>query len=112
MVCVEIRYHVAWNVRSRKPLFSQPAEVIPIIDGAFSAGGERIGGLATLLWPASDHIHVYVESDGDRSIDMIVKELKRLSAAALCDTFSLADPVSKGKPQIWWDSAYFAETIG
>lgn len=111
MVCVDIRYHLAWNVAGRKPMFSKPAELLPIIDGAFSACSERIGGLATLLWLASDHIHVYVESDGERSIEVIVKELKRLSAAALCEKLSIAAPVPRDRRQMW-DRAYFAETIG
>jgi REP element-mobilizing transposase RayT len=111
MVFMDIQYHIAWNVRRRRPMFSQPAEVSPIISSAFSACNDRIGGLATLLWLASDHIHVYVESDGERSIEMIVKELKRSSAAALCEEFSLEAPVSGAKRRVW-DRAYFAETIG
>jgi hypothetical protein len=95
----------------QKAHVSQPAEVLPIIDGAFSACSERIGGLATLLWLASDHIHVYVESDGERSIEVIVKESKRLSTVALCEKSSIAAPVPGAKRQMWY-RAYFAETIG
>jgi REP element-mobilizing transposase RayT len=65
----------------------------------------QIGGFAGLLWLAPDHLHVYVESDGEKSIEAVVKVLKRVSAKALLDVSS----PERGQP---WEEAYFAQTIG
>lgn len=32
-----------------------------------------------LLWIAPDHVHLYVETDGERSVEWIVKEVKQIS---------------------------------
>jgi len=102
-VNVDLKYHLAWNVARRKPVFSQPADGRRLIDDAFSACGKKIGGFASVLWVAPDHIHVYVESDGEKSIDAIAKVLKRVSAEALRDV--------RRKGGLW-EGAYYAQTIG
>ena len=107
-VNVDLKYHLAWNVARRQPVFSQPAETRRIIDNALSTCGEQIGGIAAVLWLAPDHVHVYVESDGEKSIEMIVKVLKRMSSHALCTS----DVSFSGKGRMVWEKAYFAETIG
>ena len=104
-VYVHLAYHLAWNVAKRKPVFSHPMDARRLIDDAFSACGKEIGGFAGVLWLAPDHIHVRVESDGEKSIDAVVKVLKRVSARALRRVPSL------GKGPLWED-AYFAESIG
>ena len=107
-VNMDLKYHLAWNVARRKPVFSLPADAHRLIDNAFSACGEQIGGIASVLWLAPDHVHVYVESDGEKSIETIVKVLKRVSSQAL----RAPDVSSSGKGRIVWEKAYFAETIG
>ena len=107
-VNVDLKYHVAWNVARRRPVFSQPADARCLIDNAFSVCGEQIGGIASVLWLAPDHVHVYMESDGEKSIETIVKVLKRVSFQAL----RASDVSSSGKGRIVWEKAYFAETIG
>ena len=104
-VYVELKYHVAWNVVSRKPVFIHPADVVDVIDNAFLDCGELVGGFVSLLWLAPDHIHLYVESDGEKSVDTIVRHLKRVSVNALNKTTNNVD-------HRIWDKAYFAETMG
>jgi REP element-mobilizing transposase RayT len=111
MVYLDLKYHVAWNVARRKPVFVDTADARDIIDKAFLACGSRVGGFASVLWLAPDHIHVYVESDGEKSIEAIVRELKLVSTSALREGLNSEGLIS-GRSRRVWDRAYFAETIG
>jgi len=110
-VYLDIKYHLTWNVARRKPFFVRPADTRDTIDNAFSACSNRIGGFASVLWLAPDHIHVYVDSDGEESIEAIARELKLVSASALREEFNSKGLLSRRSRQVW-DRAYFAETIG
>jgi REP element-mobilizing transposase RayT len=60
---------------------------------------------------APDHVHVYLESDGEKSIETIVKEVKRLSEITVVARDS--DEVQNtAAGNYLWDRAYFVETIG
>lgn len=107
-VNVDLKYHLVWNVVRRKPVFLQPAETRRLIDSAFSACSEQIGGTACVLWLAPEHVHVYVESDGEKSIETVEKVLKRATFHAL----RASGVSSSGKGCVVWEKAYFAETIG
>jgi REP element-mobilizing transposase RayT len=110
-VFVELKYHVAWNVAARKPIFVQPADALHTINDVFSTCGELVGGYASVLWLAPDHIHIYVESDGEKSVETLVRAMKRLSATALREKVDNRDGgLMKGRKI--WDRAYFAETLG
>jgi REP element-mobilizing transposase RayT len=67
--------------------------------------------MAALMWLAPDHVHIYVETDGEKSLEAIVKKLKAASSRAIIKTV----PDIKGtqdKGAGLWDKAYFLETIG
>jgi putative transposase len=104
-IYMELKYHVAWNVVSRKPVFVHPVDAIDAIDAVLLNCGEVAGSFVSLLWLAPDHIHIYLESDGEKSVDTIVRHLKRVSAKVLEKTTS-------GANRRIWDKAYFAETVG
>ena len=75
------------------------------------ACSKAVGGFTNLLWLAPDHIHLYVESDGEVSPDDIAQKLKRLSEASILERF----PDLITSPEVetgLWDEAYFVETIG
>jgi hypothetical protein len=80
---VAAKYHLASNVAARRPVFAQPADALQIINDVFSTAGELIGGSASVLRLAPDHIHIYVESDGEKSVETVVRAMKRLSTIAL-----------------------------
>jgi len=63
------------------------------------------------LWLAPDHIHVYFESDGEKSIETVVKVLKRVSLQGLRARHA-PEVSSSRKNGVVWDKAYFSETIG
>jgi len=109
-VFMELKYHFAWNVMYRKPVFARPANMFDFISDTFSNCSELIGAFVSLLWLAPDHLHLYVESDGGNSIETIVQEMKPLSAAAILAQFPDLKASLDAESDLW-DKAYFVETI-
>ena len=108
---LEVKYHFAWNVIGRRPAFAAPEPMVDYIGNAIATCSEAVGGFASLLWLAPDHIHLYVESDGGVSPDNMAQELKRYSEAAILERFHdliLTPEVKTGL----WDEAYFVGTVG
>jgi REP element-mobilizing transposase RayT len=110
-VFLDLKYHLVWNVPARKSVFAHPADDINIFQDAFSTCTASVGGLVSVLWLAPDHMHVYVESDGENSIDTVVRTLKRVSETALNENHSKQESQHKAD-RIIWDNDYFVETIG
>ena len=110
-VMLEIKYHFAWNVISRIPIFAEPVPKIDFISSTITTFSEAIGGFASLLWLASDHIHLYVESDGEISPDNIAQKLKRLLETPILEMFPELIASSEMEGRLW-DEAYLVETIG
>ena len=110
-VMLEIKYHFAWNVISRIPIFAGTVSKIDFISSTITTFSKAIGGFAYLLWLAPDHIHLYVESDGEISPDNMVQKMKRLSETPILERFPelIASLEMEGR---LWDEAYFVETIG
>jgi len=110
-IILEIKYHFAWNVIGRRPAFAEPATTIDFISDTITTCSDAVGGFASLLCLAPDHIHVYVESDGDVSPDNMAQKLKRSSEIAILERFPdlIASPEMERR---LWDEAYFVETIG
>ncbi len=110
-VFVELKYHFAWNVIYRKPVFARPANIFDFVSDTFSKCSEIVGGFVDLRWLAPDHLHLYVESDGSNSVETIAQEMKRVSEAAILAEFDDLK-ASLGAQKDLWDKAYFVETIG
>ena len=110
-ILVQLKYHLAWNVSYRTPVFVPANDFIEVVHDAFLESSEVARGFVNLLYLASDHVHVYVESDGDRSVEEMANDIKRLSAQTILERFpSLRDTL--GASINIWDEAYFAETVG
>ena len=110
-IMLDIKYHFVWNVIGRRPVFAAPEPMIGYIDNAIATCSEAVGGFADLHWLAPDHIHLYVESDGEVSPDNIAQELKRYSEAAILERFPDLI-VSTNAGAGLWDEAYFVGTVG
>ncbi|MBW1859201.1 MAG: transposase [Deltaproteobacteria bacterium] len=110
-VFIELKHHLAWNVTHRRPVFSPSNSCFDFVHDTFLECGDLVGGFASLLWLAPDHIHVYVESDGEKSVEMIVRGLKQFSRNAIATQFpDIGDRDAPGLEI--WDEAYFVETAG
>ena len=70
-----------------------------------------VGGFVEVLHLAADHVHLYVESDGELSIEEMVQRIKRFTNEAVLDEFPSVRG-SLGDDTGIWDKAYFVETLG
>jgi REP element-mobilizing transposase RayT len=110
-VFLDIKYHFAWNVIHRRPVFSPRNDIAEFAYEVFSKSIELNGDFVNLLWLASDHIHLYVDSNGQSSVETMVVEIKRLSEEAILERFFHLTKPPETESKIW-DTAYFSETIG
>ena len=110
-VFVNLRYHLAWNVIHRRSSFPDPQNAFEIVNDAFFGSGWSVGSLVSLLWLAPDHVHLYLESDGEEPIETIAQKIKRISESSILERASeMGSNVLAGNEL--WDEAYFAETLG
>ena len=110
-VYVLLKYHLAWNVTQRMPVFNPINNFINFVQDTFWVCSERVGGFANLLYLAPDHVHVYVESDGEFSVEEVVHRIKRFSNNAILEKFPSVREKLGGDTEIWAE-AYFVETVG
>jgi putative transposase len=108
---VELKYHLAWNVRYRKPVLVHEKEYLDFVLETLAGCGDLVGGAVRLIWLAPDHLHLYLKSDGERSIEAIVRKLKSTLNKGTLAKFPM---IKKGldKGSTLWDKAYFTETLG
>jgi REP element-mobilizing transposase RayT len=110
-VYLDLKYRFVWNVMCRRPVFEKSADYFDFTSDLFLACGDMVGGYAQLLWLASDHVHIYVVSDGRDSVDTVIRKLKHHSGKAIIDHFPEVSKKISNKKRLW-DKAYFSETIG
>ena len=110
-VFIDIRYHLVWNVVHRKSSFPDAQNAFKFVDDAFFDCSSSVDSFVSLLWLAPDHVHVYVESDGEQSVENIAQEIKRFSETSIVERASDMAPNAVAGNDLW-DKAYFAETIG
>ncbi len=110
-VMLDIKYHFVWNVIGRRPAFAEPEPMIEFISDTITTCSEAVGGFASLMWLAPDHIHIYMESDGKVSPENIAQKLKRLSETPIIDQFRNVITSQEFGTGLW-DEAYFVETVG
>ncbi len=110
-VILQLKYHFVWNVTYRTAFFSPANDFIGRVYDAFLGCSDAVGGFVNLLYLAPDHVHLYVESDGERSVEDMAHDIKEFSAKAILEEFpSLGEKLS-GEMGLW-DEAYFVETVG
>jgi len=110
-IMVQLKYHLVWNVFHRTPVFVPASAFVSFVHDTFLECSESAGGFVHLVYLAPDHVHVYMESDGQRSVEDMVHDTKKPSAKAIREElFSLRDVLGEGVGL--WDNAYFVETVG
>jgi len=110
-VSLNIKFHFAWNVVQRRPLFSPENKYFEFLYDTILLCSDLTGGFSSLIRLAPDHIHVYVESDGEQSPETLLKRMKKFSGKEIMEEFfDLRDEI--GPEMDLWDEAYFVETVG
>jgi len=108
---MELKYHLVWNVIHRKPVFIPNDDFFDFVHNTFLECSELVGGFVSLLWLAPDHVHLYVEIDGESSVEMVVQVIKQFSKKTLLRKYDdIKDKLETGNEL--WDTSYFSETIG
>ena len=105
------RYHLAWNVVHRRSSFPDPQNTFKMVNDAFFGSSSLVGSFVSLLWLVPDHVHVYLESDGEKPVENIAQEIKRLSESSILRRSSEMVLNAVAGDDLW-DKAYFAETLG
>ena len=102
-----IRYHVVLSTRQRTNVFSREHGE-PMADLVRQAAVPFEQTTVSVVWLASDHLHLYIDATPDYALDEIVdairEHLERTIASLL--------PALQHNNQPCWERAYFAEGIG
>lgn len=111
VVYLQLKYHLVWNVSLRKSVFKPSDTFIDFVSDTFLGCSEIVGGFVKLLYLAPDHVHLFMESDGEISVEEAVNKIKRFSNNAIMGEFSFVKEKIEKDGEIW-DETYFVETIG
>jgi REP element-mobilizing transposase RayT len=102
-----IRYHVVFSTRQRVNVFSSEHRE-PITDMIRQAAVPFEQTTAHILWLAADHLHLYIDSSPDYSLDEIVHSIREHLEHEMANLL----PELQHSHQPVWERAYFAEGIG
>jgi REP element-mobilizing transposase RayT len=106
----QLKYHLAWNVTHRMPVFNPINDFFSFAHDTFLLCSEKVNGFVDLLYLAPDHVHLYSESDGELSVEEMVHRIKRFSNNAILEKYPFVREKFRKDAEIW-DEAYFAETV-
>lgn len=109
-VYVKIKYHLSWNVFHRMPLFMEAGDLIEPLARIFHDSSIETGGFVSLLYLAPDHVHIFVESDGELSIEEHINRIKDYTQDKILGEYPIFKEKA-GESNDIWDDAYFAETV-
>ena len=110
-IIVDLRFHYAWNVKGRRCLFAKSEEYFSRIYDSFSKAAIPSVHRTQLLWLAPDHVHVYCEADGERSVEDILIDMKKDFEQDLVKQVpEVTEDLSPGESL--WDDVYYVESIG
>jgi len=107
LIYANLRYHVIFSTVQRTKLFSHPD--FERIDNIFHQAEFPFEDTNVhLLYLASDHIHLYIDSSPDYSLDKIINSMMEYSEREIEIQFS---GLQKSSHSLW-ERAYFLEGIG
>ena len=102
-----IRYHVVLSTRQRVNVFSR-AHGEPMADLVRQAAVPFEHTTVSVVWLASDHMHLSIDASPDYALDEIVHAIRESLEHAMMPLL----PAMKPSNQPVWERAYFAEGIG
>ncbi len=107
LIAFTIRYHVVLSTSQRVQCFSSEHGK-PMADLVRQAALPFQQTKVSVLWLASDHLHLYVDASPDYALDEIVHTIREHLEHEMVHLF----PALKHHNQPVWERAYFAEGIG
>ena len=102
-----IRYHVVLSTRQRTNVFSREHGE-PMADLVRQAALPFEQTTVSVVWLASDHLHLYIDATPDYALDEIVHAIREYLEREMTRQF----PTVQHSNQPVWERAYFAEGIG
>ena len=106
LVYANLRYHVVFGTAQRIKLFTN--QHFDQIEGIFDQAGFPFQNTNVhLLCLAPDHIHLYIESSPDYSLDEIVNAVREYSEQEI----PIQLPELQQNSQLLWERVYFSEGI-
>jgi REP element-mobilizing transposase RayT len=109
-VIIELKYHFAWSVQGRRGIFRDLDKYSGIMSEILAATTMPSVRRADLLWLAPDHVHVYCDSDGEKSVEDTALGLKQILARGIVEKCPELVHEFRGEGEFWEDS-YFVETL-
>ena len=109
-IFADLKYHISWNVSQREKAFPESPDLMESISVIFKNSIKQADTLVLPLWIAFDHVHVYVETSGKISIDIMTRKIKKATEQKLIHC--LKGMGNRNSKAALWDDAYFVETIG
>jgi REP element-mobilizing transposase RayT len=107
LIYANIQYHVVFSTRQRVNVFAREHRE-PMADLVRQAVLPFEQTKVHVVWLASDHMHLYIDTSPEYALDEIVDAIRAYLEHAMT---SLLPPLQPSK-QPFWERAYFAEGIG
>jgi REP element-mobilizing transposase RayT len=108
-VFMQLNYYFAWNVRYRKPAFNTDEKIVETVYKLFNESSLVVNDFVSLISLAPDHVHVFVESNGELSVEELINRIKEHTGNGLLK--ECPQLKESFKNDSIWDDAYFVETI-
>ena len=109
-IIIELKFHFAWSVQGRRGIFLDLDKYSGIMSEILATAAMPSVRRASLLWLAPDHVHVFCDSDGEKSVEDTASGLKQILTRGIIEKCPEVVHESMGEGEIWEDS-YFAETL-
>lgn len=109
-IIIDLKFHFAWSVQGRRGVFRDLEKYSVILSEILATAAIPSVRRAGLLRLAPDHVHVYCDSDGEKSPEDIVIGLKQISARGIMEKCPEVFSDFVGDREIW-ETGYFVETL-
>jgi REP element-mobilizing transposase RayT len=109
-IIIELKYHFAWSVQGRRGIFRDLDKYSGIMSKILMEAAMPSVRRADLLWLAPDHVHVYCDSNGEKSVEDTALGLKQMLGRGLMEKCPEVGHEFPSEGELWEDS-YFVETL-
>lgn len=105
-----LKYHICMVTPKRQKLFTDTERYIEIIADCLRDMKSYVKDIIAIniLWLGADHIHIYLESTPDHSVDKLVATMRKKLESTICISF----PELKKRKGTIWENCYYSGTIG